>query len=82
MNEILFTNVTKIISTLLSKPELQKNMTKETVLRHDLGIDSLLTMDLILLLEEEMNVMIPANMLTAENLRTVGGICSILNGLL
>lgn len=82
MSDVLFLRIKKIISALLNRPELEEMVTHESLLRRDLGIDSLLTMDLIIMLEEEMNVMIPAQLLTAANLSTVGGIYRMMSGII
>jgi acyl carrier protein len=48
----------------------------ESRLSADLCLDSLLTMDLILALEDEFGVTFPDTMLAPENLSTVGAICT------
>lgn len=55
------------------KPRLaQVEITHEARLSSDLGLDSLLTMDLVLVLEDEFGVTFPDSMLAPENLSTVG----------
>ncbi|NBX18666.1 MAG: acyl carrier protein [Proteobacteria bacterium] len=81
MTDSTFLTVKKVISDLLNKPELMETITREVHLRGDLAIDSLLTMDLVLMLEDELSIMIPADRLTSENLTTVGGVCRMISGI-
>ena len=70
------------VSAYLSKRFLAKGVTLETATPFaDFGIDSMTVVELVMFIEEEFGIMIPADQLTGENLKSLESLvnCAVSN---
>lgn len=79
---VLRDNIETQISAYLAKRFLAKGVTLEATLPFsDFGIDSMTVVELVMLIEEEFGIVIPANQLTGDNLKSLESLvnCAIAN---
>ena len=75
MNKDIKKDLYELISELQG---VKQNMNENDSLKKDLGLDSLMLVSLIVAIEERFHIEIKDSDLSAENLETVGNLCTML----
>lgn len=75
MNKDIKKDLYELISELQG---VKQNMNENDSLKKDLGLDSLMLVSLIVAIEERLHIEIKDSDLSAENLETVGNLCTML----